>query len=44
MLILQGSLTASFLDDLLLDMLDNVLHGVAVEEEFSVDIPENEAN
>lgn len=44
MLILQGSLTASLEDDLQLDMLDNVLHGVAVEEEFAVDIPANEAN
>ncbi|XP_042484368.1 acyl carrier protein-like [Macadamia integrifolia] len=35
---------ASFKDDLQLDTLDNVEVMVAVEEEFAVDIPDNEAS
>ncbi|XP_059427939.1 uncharacterized protein LOC132161774 [Corylus avellana] len=36
--------TASFKDDLQLDILDNNQVIIAAEEEFAVDIPENEAN
>ncbi|KAL6337373.1 hypothetical protein AAG906_036687 [Vitis piasezkii] len=36
--------TASFKNDLQLDMLDNVEVMMAVEEEFAVDIPDTEAN
>lgn len=40
----QVTQTASFKDDLQLDILDNNQVIIAVEEEFAVDIPENEAN
>lgn len=43
-IVLQVSPTASFKDDLQLDMLENVEVMMAVEEEFAVDIPDNEAN
>lgn len=43
-IILQVSPTASFKNDLQLDMLDNVEVMMAVEEEFAVDIPDTEAN
>ena len=36
--------TASFKDDLQLDILDNVQVMIAVEEYFAVDIPGNEVN
>lgn len=36
--------TANFKDDLHLDMLDNVEVMMAVEEEFAVDISDNEGN
>lgn len=43
-LIVQVTPTASFKDDLQLDILDNNQVMIAVEEEFAVGIPENEAN
>lgn len=43
-LVLQVSPVASFKDDLQLDMLEKVQVMMAVEEEFAVDIPDNDAN
>lgn len=43
-IVLQVGPTASFKNDLQLDMLENVEVMMAVEEEFAVEIPDNEAS